>query len=219
MLTLDSAYKFIAKDWKETLIFCALTAIAVFIPVLGALLLMGLSIKVISNSINQKDEIPQVFGNFGNDVLNGLKYLLFGVILMIPFIAIFAGSISSIVAALMSQDILEITNIALSMGFLWILLLVLIFIYILIIPALTANFAKEQKFSAFFEINKAFSIVFGNFGAYLKMIGISFVYSMAIAFVSGLLSAILIGPLLLSPLTILVSGKIMGEWFSEASKK
>ncbi|MFA5333298.1 MAG: DUF4013 domain-containing protein [Candidatus Nanoarchaeia archaeon] len=219
MLTIDSAYKFIAKDYKGTLMFCLLAAIAVFIPLVGALLLMGLSIRIISNSINQNDEIPKVFGNFGNDVMNGLKYMAFGFILMIPFMAIFAGSFSGIISASMSNDISEMTNIALSMGFLWILVAVLIFAYILIIPALTANYAKEQKFSAFFDINKAFSIVFGNFGAYLKMIGINILYSIVIGFISGILSFTVIAPLLASPLMILVNGKIMGEWYSEASKK
>ncbi|MFA5303253.1 MAG: DUF4013 domain-containing protein [Candidatus Nanoarchaeia archaeon] len=219
MLTLDSAYKFIAKDYRGTLMFCLLAAIAVFIPIVGALLLMGLSIRIISNSINQHDEIPKVFGNFGNDVMNGLKYMLFGFILMIPFMAIFAGSLNGIISASMSNDISSMTDIALSMGVLWILILVLTFAYILVVPALTANYAKEQKFGAFFEINKAFSIVFGDFGAYLKMIGINFLYSIAIGFISGILSFTAIVPLLASPLMILVNGKIMGEWYSEASKK
>jgi Protein of unknown function (DUF4013) len=218
MLNINSAYKFIAKDWKETLIFCALAAIAIFIPIVGPLLLMGLSIKIISNSIQQNNEIPKVFENFGQNVMNGLKIMIFSIILTIPFMAIFAGSMGSIVTASVSQDPSEIVNVVLNMGFLWILVALLMLVYILVIPALTANFAKEQKFSALFSLNKAFSLVFGNFGAFLKMIGINILYSIAISFIAGILSFTVVIPLILSPLMILVSGKIMGDWFNEASK-
>jgi hypothetical protein len=219
MLKLDSAYKYIAKDYRETLMFCVIAVIAVFIPVVGIWLLMGLSIRVISNSINKKDEIPKVFGNFGEDMLNGLKYFVFGIILMIPFVVIFAGSFSALIAAGMSQDTSSMMNIMAGMGSLLVIAIILMVAYALIIPALAANYAMEQKFSAFFAINKAFSIVFGNFKAYLKMIGISILYSMAIAFISGILSFTVIVPFLASPLMILVNGKIIGDWYSKVSKK
>jgi hypothetical protein len=241
MLTLDSAFKFVAKDYKETLMFCVIASLAIFIPFVGILLLMiilnsirivllaifipfaeilllmGLSIRIISNSINQNDEIPKVFGNFRQDIINGLKYFIFIIILMIPFIAIIAGSFGGMINAAMSQDISGFANVALGMESLW-LLPIIILAYAIVVPGLTANYAKEQKFSAFFDINKAFRIVFGNFTAYLKMIGFNVLYSIALSAIAGVLSFTIIGPIILSPLTILVSGKILGDWFSEVSK-
>jgi hypothetical protein len=219
MLTIDSVYKFIAKDYKETLIFCVFSAIAIIIPVIGALLLMGLSIRVISNSINKKDEIPKFFGNFEEDLINGLKYMLFGFVLSIPFIIIFAGSFSNMFAAILTEDYSVFTNFASNLGFLWILMIVLCLTYMFIVPALTANFAKEKKFSAFFELNKAFNMVFSNFEAFLKMIGLNIIYSFIFSIISGILSFTIIVPFLISPLMILTSGKIMGDWYNEVNKK
>ncbi|MDD4353023.1 MAG: DUF4013 domain-containing protein [Candidatus Nanoarchaeia archaeon] len=219
MLTLDSAYKYISKDYKETLIFCVFAAMAIFIPVIGIMLLMGLSIRIISNSINKKEKIPKVFENFGNDILNGLKYSLFIIIIMIPFCVIFASSFGVIMNATMSGNSSNMMDVMINMGNLWILAALVIIAYMLIIPALTANFAKEQKFSAFFEINKAFSIVFGNFSAYLKMILISIIYTVVLSFIAGITSFTVIVPILISPLQVLIHGNIMGTWFNEVSKK
>jgi len=219
MLEPDSAYKYIAKDYRETLMFCLFAALGICIPILGVLLITGLTIRVISNSINNADEIPKVFSNFGEDVLNGLKYLAFIVILMIPFVAIFAGSFGSIIAAGMSGDAASIASMMLSLGSLWIFVIILMAAYALVVPALVANYAKEKKFSAFFEINKAFNLVFSNFAAYIKYVMISMLYSIVISAVTGIISFTIIGPILLGFLSILIYGKNMGEWYKEVSGK
>ncbi|MDD5499846.1 MAG: DUF4013 domain-containing protein [Candidatus Nanoarchaeia archaeon] len=211
MLSIDSAYKYLAKNGSETLIFCLLLALVGFIPVFGGLLITGLLIRIISNTINKKEGIPKVFGNMEEDLMNGLKLSVFHIIAMIPFAILMIWSffsarntnlgIFSMIAALM----LPIT--------------ILTITYWIIIPPLIANFAKKKKFSAFFEMGKMFKAVFSNFGLYLKYVGICVLYSIAVFAISVALSFTVIIPLLGTSLMLLVSARLLGEWHVDAIKK
>ncbi len=228
MLSIDSAYNYIARNFKDSLIFCLLAAVASFIPVFGQLLLAGLSIRIISLSINKKNEIPEVFGNIKNDLLNGLKYCAFGAILSLPVFAIMIPAIidvsvsSAIMNAVESNDYSSYANVGSSLssfGLSMNLLMIYLLALLLLTPALVANFAEKQEFSAFFDLKKAWSMVFGNFGLFLKMVGINILYGIALSVIAGILSFTVLIPVLLSYITLLISGRIMGFWSIDAKPK
>jgi hypothetical protein len=222
MVKLESAYNFIAKDWKETLVFCVLAAITIFIPVFGQLLIAGLLIRIISDAINKKNKIPDVFGNISEDLLNGLKYTLFGIIISLPIIILFfAGVIGMGISTVFNNydySSMPTMNFGGSIVIFMVALFILAIIYAILVPALACNYAKKKKFNAFFDIKKVWNIVFGHFGEYIKMVGIQIVYSLAIGIIASALGFTFIIPLLCSTLMLLVSFRIQGEWFSEVSK-
>lgn len=228
MLSIDSAYNYIAKNFKDSLIFCLLAAVASFIPVFGQLLLAGLSVRIISLSIKKKNDIPEVFGDIKNDLLNGLKYCAFGIILSLPIFAIMIPAMidisvsSAIINAVETSDYESYANIGSSLssfGFSITLLIIYILAILLLTPALVANFAEKQTFSALFDIKKAWNMVFGNFGLFLKMVGINILYGIAMSAIAGIFSFTFIIPLLLSYTTLLISGRIMGYWSIDANPK
>jgi hypothetical protein len=86
-------------------------------------------------------------------------------------------------------------------------------------PALVANFAEKQTFSALFDIKKAWNMVFGNFGLFLKMVGINILYRIAILAIAVIFSFTFIIPLLLSYMALLINGRIIGYWSIDANLK
>jgi hypothetical protein len=230
-----SVYNLISKDWGKTFIFCLIAALTEFIPVFGRIILFGISIKVMSNAMKKKDEIPNIYGNIKEDFLNGAKYdIIYIVILLIMTSFILLGPFNNLVTlnsqflyyrdailngSLESISYSTIENILISKlaNFLAIILIGLFFA--LFVPIMAANFAASGKFLSFFDFKKIFRMIFGNFKGYLKMIGIMLIYSIVIGII-GLISVFtIIGPLFASSLMILVSGKIIGDWYEETSAK
>ncbi|PIX43278.1 hypothetical protein COZ55_01380 [archaeon CG_4_8_14_3_um_filter_38_5] len=181
---------------------------------------MGLMIKSISNVLMKK-EIPDPMENISETLLDGLKYLIFAGIISIPLIIItwltFGALIVSMITSFSASAQMMSTAMFLIMQ--WIpALVILTLIYLLILPPLTVNYAEKKKFSAFFDIAKAFRVIFNNFGDWLRMLLITFVYSVGITIVGLLVSFTFIGVLLIPPISLLVSAKILGEWFADNAK-
>ena len=57
MVKFEDAYNYISNDWMETLKFVVLISIIGFIPILGQLFILGLTLKLLSNVINGKNKM------------------------------------------------------------------------------------------------------------------------------------------------------------------
>lgn len=209
MVEFNSPWKFISKDWEDTLKFIGLGALMSIIPLIGPVAFAGLSIKLLASVISKKNKIPAVFGDFGESIMEGLKLIVFQFIIAIPILLVMFLMMGS---AFASFD--ENTIIAAFFGAMPVLL-ILFSLYILIVPALMCNYAVEKKFKAFFDFSKAFKIIFGKFGNYLRMLLVMFVYGLLIGLLSSVLSATVIGVFFLAPLQTLIFTKILGDWYAE----
>ncbi|MFA5303041.1 MAG: DUF4013 domain-containing protein [Candidatus Nanoarchaeia archaeon] len=230
-----SVYGLISKDWGKTLVFCLIAALTEFIPVFGRMLLLGISIKVMSNAIKKKDEIPNIYGDIKEDFLNGvIYYILHAIILSIITFFILLGPLNNL--AILGSEFLSyrdailngslesissstIENIAISELANFGVIILIVILFVIFVPIMAANFADSGKFLSFFNFKKIFRMIFGNFWEYMKMLGVMILYSIVIGIVGVISIVIVIGPLIASSLMILVSGKIIGDWYREASAK
>lgn len=209
MVELDSAWKFLSKDWEKTLKFVLFAGLFSLVPIVGALALSGLMVKLINGVVKKKDDIPDVFKDLGDNLMHGLKMLLFQFIIAIPIGAILTFMIGG---SMMSMDYDVI--VASLIGAVPVLIIIGL-LYFLIVPALMCNYAVEKRFSAFFDFSTAFKAVFGKFGNFLRMFVILFVYMIVLGIISSLLSSVIIGAIFVAPLYLLVYSKIIGDWYAE----
>lgn len=225
-MAFDSAWKFISKDWNVTFKFVLFTALLSLIPVIGGLIVMGLSIKVLSNLLRKKKVvIPDVFEDFGGTILEGLKLFVFSILISIPVVVfvffMFSGSFAPIFNSAVVGDVEAVSNTILTLMdavpiFLPVLV-IFVLLYSMLIPALICNYVKKREFGAFFDLRFAFNVVFNHFSEFLNMFVVLFIYNLVLGFLSGVI--IIVGPLLLSPFTLLVNAKIFADWFLLVAKK
>ncbi|VVB74872.1 Uncharacterised protein [Candidatus Tiddalikarchaeum anstoanum] len=227
MVEFNSAWKFISADWSKTFKFVLLSVLLLIIPVVGPLAFVGLMIKVLSSVIDKEDDIPPVFEDFGTNIVDGLKLAVFWLLLSIPatiVIVLIAGSsVATLLTLSMSAD--QTSMMTAGIGLMMSLIpaaIIIGVIYAVITPGLICNYAKDKKFSAFFNIGKAFNLVAKNIGGFVMMLVINFVYSLILGFASSLLAVTGIGAIVsicIAPLSLLINSKIMGDWYAENANK
>ncbi|MBN1923496.1 MAG: DUF4013 domain-containing protein [Nanoarchaeota archaeon] len=225
MVDFNIPWKFLSKDWGKTLKFIALGALMLLIPFVGMLAFSGLSIRLISDAIKKKNEIPEVFDDFGENIIKGLKVFALDMLVGLVFLVIFGLLIGGQVAAIIGTGLNSGSDEAVVGAMFAVMMTILpitlglIIVAAIIMPGLRGNFAKEDKFSALFNFGKAINLVFGNIGAFLTMILIQIVYGLIVSLITGVIGFTGIGFLLIPPLTTLISSKLIGEWYAEVEKK
>lgn len=218
MVEFTSAWKYISKDFGETLKFALLGLVMSLIPVVGPLVLSGLMVKALASVIKGKDSLPKVFSDFGTNLVTGLKVTIFGIILSIPILIVvgvlLGGNITAIMASATTGDSDAMIAVLLASSATIIPIIgLLCLLYAVIVPGLMCNFASENRFSALFSIGKVFSVVTKNIGGFVVMLLIQLVYSMGIGMIFSIIP--IIGTMIAMPIIMLTSAKIMGTWWQE----
>ncbi len=224
MVDFNSPWEYLSKDWNNTLKFIVLGAALFLIPIIGVWAVTGLTVKIISSVIKKNEEIPDVFEDFWDNVLNGLKLSVFHFIIGIISIIIIVLPVISDITTILSMDniIMGMENMIMgvifsSLGLMILLTLAIFLITTILLPGLTCNFAEKKKFSALFDFKKSYSLVSSNWGAFFMMLLVNFVYGLSISLLGSLLSVTVIGTILVYPAIILVNSKVIGDWYLEAN--
>ena len=173
----------------------AIGAVLSIIPLVSALTIPGYMIRVANKTMNKDNSLPS-FGDFGELVMDSLKYIVISIVYMIPAMIVFGFAVGSVIGAIIGaisptggDPSAAITNALLSsMATAGIFLVVGIILAIIGgIMALSGvmNYAKTKEFGKAF----AFGEVLGNFfnGGFLIAVIVTLVIYIVAGIIGGLL--------------------------------
>ena len=171
--------------------------ILMVIPIINILIIPGYLIRIANRTMNNDNALPN-FGNFGELIVDSIKYFVISVVMMIPamivlFIAIGSLVISAISAAAMSGSTemvqQELTTVILgglaAASGLIVLGVILAVIGMILIISGIMNYAKTRQFGKAFAIKENLRNFFT--GSFLIAIIVSIVLAIILAFIVGLI--------------------------------
>lgn len=181
----------------------AIGIILSIIPLVNVLTISGYLIRVANRTMNKDNSLPG-FDNFGELVVDSIKYLVISIVYMIPALVVFLIAAGSMVAAIMNASMTTgdpstaITNAVMaSIGTAGILLIVGIILAILgAIMGLSGmlNYAKTK------QLGKAFAVgeVLGNF------FNVGFIIAVIVGIVLYIVAMVIGGLLMMVPVIGLI---------------
>ena len=171
--------------------------ILMIIPVVNALTIPGYLIRVAGRTMNNDNTLPN-FGNFGELIIDSIKYIVISIVMMIPamivlFIALGSLVIGAISAAAMSGSTemvqQELTTVILgglaAASGLIVLGIILAVIGMILIISGVMNYAKTRQFGKAFAIKENLRSFFT--GSFLIAIIVSIVLAIILAFIVGIM--------------------------------
>ncbi|VVB74870.1 Uncharacterised protein [Candidatus Tiddalikarchaeum anstoanum] len=195
MINLKRAWTFISKDLGKKKDFILYSVLLLIIPVFGVITYTGLSVRLLSNFIRKKYDLPNPFSSFSENILLGLKVLIAVSILSLPLMLVllciflmFYGVIiinNSYIVTIVCAMILMLVFSALSL------------VYIVFNPGLWCNFAVKKKISAFFDFKKAYKLFFKNIDSSFKAVAVIYGASFILSIVVSSLSRLIMVPFVL----------------------
>ena len=176
--------------------------ILMIIPIINILVIPGYLIRIANRTMNNDNTLPK-FGNFGELIVDSIKYIVISIVMMIPamivlFIAIGSIVISTISAAAMSgstemvQEQLTaviLGGLAAASGLI-VLGVILAVIGMILIISGVMNYAKTRQFGKAFAIKENLRNFFT--GSFLIAIIVSIVLLIILAFIVGLIMGLAI---------------------------
>ncbi len=174
--------------------------ILLIIPVVNVLTIPGYLIRVAGKTMNNDNTLPS-FGNFGELIIDSIKYLVISIVLMIPamvvlFIAVGSIVISAISAAAMagSTDMIqqELTTVILgglaAASGLIVLGVILAVLGMILIISGVLNYAKTRQFEKAFAIKENLRNFFT--GSFIIAIIVAIVLSIVLAIIVGIITGL-----------------------------
>ncbi|MEI7475719.1 MAG: DUF4013 domain-containing protein [bacterium] len=157
------------------------------------IIISGYYLEVMNNEINNKlNSLPIYENKIGSYFVNGLKYILFSLIVMIAIIlllipvAILLGVIGGISGLTHASHAISPALIIL------IPLLILFSIFVgFLFQVLTSQFAENFNISQGLKPIKATKFLFNNFGSYLKVTGIQIIINIVYLIICSIISFII----------------------------
>ncbi len=192
MVDFKTGWEYISRDFGNSIKESVLILIAGIIPVVN-FAVAGHYLNLIKNSAEGQEEMPSMFNNLGGKIIEGLKMVVFMIILMLPVILLNLISFFPLIRGLLSF-------------FSGILGFIGIIVYMIVLPPLVINYAVERNLSALFSFGKAFRMIKKDLKNYIMLLLFNFVYS--------LLGAV---PVVGTGLSLLAQSKIMGTWYAEST--
>ena len=184
--------------------------ILMIIPIINILVIPGYLIRVANRTINNDNTLPS-FGNFGELIVDSIKYFVISVVMMIPAMIVLFFALGSVIISTISADAISALNTALlsgstvalqeqltilflagmSAGAAFIVLgVILAVIGMILIISGIMNYAKTRQFGKAFAIKENLRNFFtGNF---LIAIIVSIVLSIVLAVIVGILMGLAI---------------------------
>ncbi len=175
--------------------------ILMVIPIVNILTIPGYFIRVANRTMNNDNTLPS-FGNFGELVVDSIKYIVISIVLMIPamivlFIAlgpIVIGAISAAAMAGSTEMVQEqlttliLGGLAAASGLIVLGVILAVIGMILIISGIM-NYAKTRQFGKAFAIKENLRNFFT--GKFIIAIIVAIVLSIVLAFIVGLITSAL----------------------------
>ncbi len=178
--------------------------ILMIIPVVNILVIPGYLIRVASRTMNNDNTLPS-FGNFGELIVDSIKYFVISIVMLIPAIIVLFIALGSVIISTISADAISALNTAvlsgstvavqeqlttlflagMSAGAAFIVLgVILAVIGMILIISGVLNYAKTRQFGKAFAIKENLRNFFT--GKFLIAIIVAIVLSIVLAFIVGL---------------------------------
>lgn len=211
MVNLIKLCTFITRDWKKTLKFILTSLLIIIIPIIGPLLLTGLMIITISETL-KTGELPEIFKNLKKLLIHSIIFSLFTYGILIIIILI---SVAPIIPNLLNKvpnSISELKNLSIIP---FLILPGLILLFILFWPIITLNYADKETLKSLFEFKHFLNMISNNTGNYLNMLLITLLLLTIINTIPTLIHTYI--PLLTIGLNLLIISKIWTDWYKKAN--
>lgn len=176
-------------DWLKIILIGGLLSIVSAIPVLGivgSILISGYFVRVL-RSAGRDEETPPVFDEWGELLIDGIKYIGISLIyFLIPTV------ISFILLAILGFDSI--------VGLLFMVVLMLVIMYLL--PAALTNFALTDSVDAAFDLSAITDAAFTS--EYFVAIVLAILVGLVLGIIGSILSIVLVGIAVLFYMNIVV---------------